>query len=153
MHNQIFSDLISAIQKGAPCDNEVCRIFHGRGDKHSDINFINLDWYPPYLFLSCYHEVDEEFKKQLVDTVWREQGNILGALGLVFQYRAGKDTQVSIPFGDVPDQFTVSELGAQYRVKLTKTQNTGIFPDMRTGREFVKLHAKNAKVLNLFSYT
>ena len=31
MHNN-FNNLIAAISKGAPIPDEVCRIYHGRGD-------------------------------------------------------------------------------------------------------------------------
>lgn len=149
-----LTHLLVAIEKGAPFSDEVCRVYHGRGDSQSDTNFINLDWYPPYLFLACYNPIEDDAQTELTHAVWQAQQQAgFNASGLVFQYRAGRDTQVSVPFGEVPERFEVNELGASYWVQLTKTQNTGIFPDMREGRAFVKNNSKDAKVLNLFSYT
>lgn len=154
MPNIDLTNLLSAIAKGAPFNDEVCRVYHGRGDSQGETNFINLDWYPPYLFLACYNPIDEATQNALTEAVWQaQQAAGFDAKGLVFQYRAGRDTQVSVPFGEVQDRFEVAELGAKYWVQLTKTQNTGIFPDMREGRAFVKNNSHDAKVLNLFSYT
>ena len=38
-------------------------------------------------------------------------------------------------------------------MQLGKAQNYGIFPDMQTGRSWVKAHAAGRRVLNLFAYT
>jgi 23S rRNA (cytosine1962-C5)-methyltransferase len=39
------------------------------------------------------------------------------------------------------------------KLNLLSNQNSGYFPDMKKGREFVRENAKDKSVLNLFSYT
>jgi 23S rRNA G2069 N7-methylase RlmK/C1962 C5-methylase RlmI len=41
----------------------------------------------------------------------------------------------------------------QYRVDLGRKQNTGLFLDMRYGRDWVREQAEGKRVLNLFAYT
>lgn len=152
MHNFDITPLLEAISVGPHYENELSRIFHGRGHEH--LNFLNLDYYHPYLFLISYHELTEQQMTAISEQVWQHaKQQSYQVDGLVFQYRAGQRTQSKVMFGDVPDEFTVNELGADYFVSLTKSQNTGIFPDMRLGREFVQSVSANAKVLNLFAYT
>ncbi len=43
--------------------------------------------------------------------------------------------------------------GVHCEIKLGKNRNTGVFLDIRAGGFWVKEHAKNKRVLNLFSYT
>lgn len=53
------------------------------------------------------------------------------------------------PAGDI----TVDEYGVRMSVDLARGQKTGLFLDHRENRAFVRAHARNARVLNLFSYT
>ncbi len=152
MHNQEYQPILDAIQLGPHYANEVCRLFHGRG--HSTLNYLNLDYYSPYLFLVSYKALTDEQVTSLCQAVWQVSGEAIPTVkGLIFQSRAGQISETRVMYGDDPGQFEVCELGARYYVNLTKSQNTGIFPDMRTGREFVGKNSQGATVLNLFSYT
>jgi 23S rRNA (cytosine1962-C5)-methyltransferase len=53
----------------------------------------------------------------------------------------------------VPEPHVVSEAGARYRVQVLQGQNHGLFLDMAEGRRWVREHARDARVLNLFAYT
>ncbi|WP_091982533.1 class I SAM-dependent methyltransferase [Pseudoalteromonas denitrificans] len=135
--------------------NELCRIFHGRGHVYNALSHLNLDLYPPYLFLVSYTEIEVQELKSLNELIWKqvEQSEKNEIKGFIFQQRAGRETQSKILQGDDPKSFEIQELGLKYQVQLTSSQNTGIFPDMKTGREWVKSQANKAQVLNLFSYT
>jgi 23S rRNA (cytosine1962-C5)-methyltransferase len=71
----------------------------------------------------------------------------------VYQQRAGVQSQNTVVYGQLPNPHVVTENGIRFLVDLQSRQNTGIFPDMRSGREFVMANSKHGKVLNLFSYT
>lgn len=52
-----------------------------------------------------------------------------------------------------PNEIVVTENGLRFRVELGKAQKSGLFLDHRDNRAFVARLARNARVLNLFSYT
>ncbi|MEQ5874075.1 class I SAM-dependent methyltransferase [Pseudoalteromonas sp. NFXS39] len=150
-----FSAILNALAEAPLATNELCRVFHGRGHSVAELSHINLDFYPPALFLVSYEEIDEQVLEQLTNTVWQwAQVNAPELVtALVYQQRCGINTRNSLLFGELPQEHLVSENGIKFKVDLLSRQNTGIFPDMRRGREFVQANSKNAKVLNLFSYT
>ncbi|MAD05377.1 MAG: 23S rRNA methyltransferase [Pseudoalteromonas sp.] len=150
-----FSAILNALAEAPLATNELCRVFHGRGHSVAELSHINLDFYPPSLFLVSYEEIDEQVLEQLTNTVWQwAQVNAPELVtALVYQQRCGINTRNSLLFGELPQEHLVSENGIKFKVDLLSRQNTGIFPDMRRGREFVQANSKNAKVLNLFSYT
>ncbi|NMR26640.1 methyltransferase domain-containing protein [Pseudoalteromonas sp. NEC-BIFX-2020_015] len=153
MHN--FTPLITALEGAPLANNELCRVFHGRGHTTPQLSHLNIDFYPPCLFLVSYEEVDEQTLSQLSELVWQWSQTHAKELvtSLVFQQRAGLQTKNSLLYGELPQPHTVKEGAATFLVDLMSRQNTGIFPDMRSGREFVQAQSKHAKVLNLFSYT
>ena len=150
-----FTPLITALEDAPILNNELCRVFHGRGHSVEALSHINLDFYPPSLFLVSYDEIDEATLNQLTNTLWQwvQQHQPELITSLVYQQRAGVQSQNTVVYGQLPNQHVVSENGIKFLVDLQSRQNTGIFPDMRSGREFVAANSKHAKVLNLFSYT
>jgi 23S rRNA (cytosine1962-C5)-methyltransferase len=150
-----FTPLISALTAAPFIENELCRVFHGRGHSIEALSHINLDFYPPSLFLVSYIEIEEETLNSLTQLIWQWAQNHYPALitALVYQQRAGVQSQNTLVQGQLPSPHVVKENGIGFLVDLLNKQNTGIFPDMRRGREFVMRNSKHAKVLNLFSYT
>lgn len=150
-----FTPLIDALADAPLLKNELCRVFHGRGHSVEALSHINLDFYPPSLFLVSYDEIDEPTLGELTSVLWQwgQQHHPELITALVYQQRAGVQSQNTLVYGQLPSQHVVKENGIGFLVDLTSRQNTGIFPDMRSGREFVQANSKQAKVLNLFSYT
>lgn len=150
-----FSPLINALENAPLLQNELCRVFHGRGHSIEALSHINLDFYPPSLFLVSYDEIDQATLNELTHTLWQwaQQHHPELITALVYQQRAGVQSSNQLVFGELPTPHVVKENGIGFLVDLTSRQNTGIFPDMRSGREFVAANSKQAKVLNLFSYT
>lgn len=60
---------------------------------------------------------------------------------------------VECVLGEPIQRTVVTESALKYHIELGLAQNTGLFLDMRNGRDWVKAHAQNKNVLNLFSYT
>jgi 23S rRNA (cytosine1962-C5)-methyltransferase len=75
------------------------------------------------------------------------------SLNWVFQCRHERQTETRLMAGAVPEPHVVSERGARYLVHVLKGQNHGLFLDMAEGRQWVREHAAQRKVLNLFAYT
>ncbi len=69
------------------------------------------------------------------------------------QYRCRLRAPVEVLVGDAITQTIVSENDVKYHIYLGKSQNYGLFLDMKNGRQWVKEHAKGKKILNLFAYT
>ncbi|MCQ8877654.1 class I SAM-dependent methyltransferase [Pseudoalteromonas shioyasakiensis] len=153
MHN--FSPLISALENAPLAANELCRVFHGRGHSVEHLSHLNLDFYPPSLFLVSYAEIDDATISALTEQLWlwvqKHASDHITAM--VYQQRAGLQTKNMLLQGELPTPHTVKEGPSEFIVDLMSRQNTGIFPDMRSGREFVYNNSQHAKVLNLFSYT
>jgi len=60
-----FTPLIDALADAPLLKNELCRVFHGRGHSVEALSHINLDFYPPSLFLVSYDEIDEPTLSEL----------------------------------------------------------------------------------------
>lgn len=152
---QNFTPIIKALANAPIAENELCRIFHGRGHSVESLSHINLDFYPPSLFLVSYDEIDKPILDLLTDEIWQWAQTHFPSLitSLVYQQRAGIQSKNTVLHGQLPHPHIVKENGIRFLVDLHSRQNTGIFADMRRGREFVMANSKHAKVLNLFSYT
>lgn len=150
-----FTEILSALDKAPLSANELCRVFHGRGHSVESLSHLNIDFYPPALFLVSYQEIADDELHQLTERVenWIAKNAPELVTALIYQQRAGQNTVNKLVFGHLPEKHTVQENGIAFHVDLLSRQNTGIFPDMRSGREFIMDHSRDAKVLNLFAYT
>lgn len=149
-----MSGLITALSQFA-FDNEVQRVFHGRGGLFQGEEHLCLDWYPPVLLLTSFKSLDELEQQALFATIteqYRQQADSK-ELNLVFQHRSGGQTVTELVSGSVPDNHVVTEQGALFNVHIMRGQNHGLFLDMANGRRWVRQHAEGKKVLNLFAYT
>ncbi|QIR14848.1 class I SAM-dependent methyltransferase [Shewanella aestuarii] len=146
-----MSGLINALEHFT-FNNQVQRVFHGRGGLFAGEEHLCLDWYPPVILLTSFKTLDEAQQQvlfsQIADTYSHSD-----ELCLVFQQRQAGQTVTSVVCGQVPDNHVVIEDEAKFAVHLLRGQNHGLFLDMANGRKWVKQHAKHKKVLNLFAYT
>lgn len=131
------------------------RLLHGRGGLVPGFEQINIEIYPPVLWIMVYQEVDEaplnSWLKEVID-----QHEALAIEHIYIQRRFLRDDPVEVVLGDeslINKDFKVTEQGLSYWVTLGKNQNTGLFLDMAHGRSFVREQAQGKRVLNLFSYT
>lgn len=149
---QALLDTIATV--ALPADAQ--RIFHGRGGKHPGCEQWALDWFAPVWLLTSFKPVEPaalEQIQQALEIRWAAIAPPDSPLNWVFQFRNGERTETRLMAGSVPEPHDVSEQGARYRLHLLKGQNHGLFLDMAAGRQWVREHATDAKVLNLFAYT
>lgn len=124
---------------------EACRLFHGRGDVYEGYENLVIDFYPPFILITCYKSYlcPDEISDFLV-TLTENENIIIRSLAL----RSDFTDKNSL-------QRIIQENNLKYEVELMKNQLTGFFLDMKPLRNFLAtdICVKNKKILNLFSYT
>ncbi|MCF2859242.1 class I SAM-dependent methyltransferase [Pseudoalteromonas sp. SMS1] len=136
--------------------NEATRLFHGRGRCYPSLEHLTIDWLSGQIMCSVFKEQDEQWLDALRNCLHDFMQTSLGQAGVkcVFiQHRYRMDNQVEIVYGALETPTVIEESGLQFELSLGKKQNSGLFLDMRNGRNWVKAQSKDKKVLNLFAYT
>jgi 23S rRNA (cytosine1962-C5)-methyltransferase len=144
---------------------QAARVFHGRGQNFSGYEKLNIEWYPPFIFVQNFGEtLDQTIEKELI-ALFDSQQQIeciliqnrtrpeLSSYILCERVSEVKSTEESLTSSLPVTFWTNLSTNLRCQVTLGKNQNTGVFLDMRAGWEWVKQHASDKNVLNLFSYT
>ena len=126
------------------------RLFHGRGHAYDNLSHVNVDWLAPVILITLYQEVDEQWLQQQANLL---KDKVPQCRSVQVQYRCRPMSPTEVVLGEEIEVSEVTELGLKYHIELGKAQNSGLFLDMRNGRQWVKEHSENKNVLNLFSYT
>ncbi len=132
--------------------NEFKRLFHGRGGLYEGWNFLTVDSIDTILSVALYFEMEKELEIKLIEML----KNFISSSrhsSLVLQRRYIKGAPSEMILGELADDIYVVENGMKIKLNLLSNRNSGYFPDMKNGREFIKEIAKDKSVLNLFSYT
>lgn len=138
-----------------PC--ETRRLLHGRGRCWPGLEQVTVDWLQGVLLLALFKPVREDELQALREMLlalsrppaWQQSG----AHSLLLQQRYLPASPTQWLLGDAVEHWDICEHGLHYRLDLGKKQNTGLFLDMRHGRQWVQAHAAGQRVLNLFAYT
>ncbi len=128
---------------------ETRRLFHGRGRCWPGLEQLTVDWLQGVLLVSLFKEPEAEHLhalKQLLQTQF-------GAYTVTLQHRYLPQSTTEWLAGTPVDELTITEGGLRYLIDLGKKQNSGLFLDMRYGRNWVREQANGQRVLNLFAYT
>jgi 23S rRNA (cytosine1962-C5)-methyltransferase len=147
----VLSTLLKRIQ-----DNEHCmRVLHGRGKCYPGYELINVEWYPPYLFVQNFG--DELSSEQ--QSVFKELFESVKTIdALLVQSREWPNFKTEVFCSrkeiELPLVFEGKlKNNLHCEIKLGANRNTGVFLDMRSGWDWVANNSRNKRVLNLFSYT
>ncbi|MDF1876649.1 class I SAM-dependent methyltransferase [Sulfurimonas sp. SAG-AH-194-L11] len=129
---------------------EFKRLFHGRGGLYEEWRHLTIDSIDSILSVALYFEEAHEDKliEMLVAFTHASRYKTL-----VIQRRYIKGTTSEVLVGELDEELYVVENGIKIKLNLLNNRNSGYFPDMKIGREFVQKNAKDRRVLNLFSYT
>jgi len=150
LHTRLLTALTSA-------PTETRRLFHGRGRCWPGLEQITVDWLQGVVLVSLFKEPEasqlEDLKHLLLEITHSEQWQQSGAHTLLIQHRYLPQSTAEWLSGEEIDEMTIVEGGLKYRVDLGRKQNTGLFLDMRYGRNWVREQAAGKRVLNLFAYT
>ena len=133
-------------------DEEVGRLFHGRGGCFPGFENVSVDYFAPVILVTGYAPLEEGFLQSLVTEIIQEFGDRVKAILLQERHLHRSPTQLVWGRHEWGDSI-IQELGLQYKVSLGQHQNVGFFLDTRNLRKYIKTHAKGRLCLNLFSYT
>jgi len=126
------------------------RLFHGRGHYYEHLAHVNVDWLAPVVLITLYQEVEQTWLNAQAQWLY---DNVESCQSVQVQYRCRAKAPTELLLGDNIEQTIVTELGLKYQLEFGKAQNTGLFLDMRNGRQWVLDNSQNKSVLNLFAYT
>ena len=129
---------------------ESQRLFHGRGHAYPNLSHVNVDWLEPVILITLYQEVEPQWLAEQVEALRKLSDK---CQSIQVQYRCRKFAPCELLWGEEVTHFHAFEHGLKYHISLGKAQNSGLFLDMRNGRDWVKQRSENKRVLNLFSYT
>lgn len=129
---------------------EFKRLFHGRGGLYEGWKHLTIDSIDTILSVALY---DEEIAQVALIDMLTEYIQTSPHTTIVLQRRYLKGSPSEIIVGEVADNLYVVENAMKIKLNLLSNKNSGYFPDMKNGREFVRKNAKGKSVLNLFSYT
>ncbi len=139
------------ISNSSTATEEYTRLFHGRGNTYGEYRFLTVDSVDKVLFAVLFDGSDEE--EAIISMLHDFYTSEAKWEALVLQQRYLPSSPSTLIAGKLPSETHASENGLKYHINFLNAQNIGFFPDMKIGREFVREHSKEKKVLNLFSYT
>jgi len=130
---------------------ETRRLFHGRGRCWPGLEQLTVDWLQGVVLVALFKETEhlQALKQLLLQIDWAG----CGAHTVALQHRYLPQSTTEWLVGDALDELTITEGGLRYLIDLGKKQNSGLFLDMRYGRNWVREQARGQRVLNLFAYT
>lgn len=147
---KLTSRLLIDIPYVMPSSHESQRLFHGRGHAYPNYEHVLIDWLSPVVLITLYKPAEKEDLHTLAKALFSA---ITDCHSVQVQYRYEQQAPIECLEGVNDDLVIAEENQLKYQVTLGRAQNTGLFLDMKNGRQWVKEHAANARVLNLFSYT
>jgi 23S rRNA (cytosine1962-C5)-methyltransferase len=148
---QALAQALSGTPGDLPAD--ASRLFHGRGHCYGPLNFINVDWFEPVLWVVIYGEVEETLTAA-ISGILKELAAASPAVQCVsLQRRHRGQARQDVVYGEMPGACYARENGARFELNLGANQNIGFFLDARPGREWLAQRAGGKRVLNLFAYT
>lgn len=139
-------------KKTALKNEEFERLFHGRGGCYEGWEFLTIDSIDTVLSIAYFTEVETEIEDALY-ALFKEIYEVNTYKAVVLQRRYLSGTPSEVILGQLPEKLYAIENTLRYKLNLLNNQNSGFFPDMKVGRQFIREQAKDKKVLNLFSYT
>lgn len=125
-------------------------------DDSDDLPGMVVERYGDYLVAYLFSEAALRWREPVYDALERE----LAPRGIYEQRRfrslggeAPRGPSELVRGAAAPVEVTVRENDLRFVVDVTAPLSTGLFPDLRLGREAVARWARGRRVLNLFSYT
>lgn len=138
-------------EKTEDTDEEFRRVFHGRGGLYENFKHLTIDSInATHLSVALYFQEENEMPllKMLEEFAHESKYTTL-----VVQRRYLKGAPSEVLLGSIAEDLYIIENGMKIKLNLLSNQNSGYFPDMKNGREFVRANAKDKRVLNLFAYS
>lgn len=135
--------------------HQTARLFHGRGKFFEGHEGLNIEWYPPFIFVQNFSDALRDDQTEALKSLFDDNPEIEAIL---VQSREWPDfvttllcqrSEVELPV----ETWMPLTPEIKVEIKLGKNRNTGVFLDMRAGWDWVEKASSEKNVLNLFSYT
>lgn len=126
------------------------RIFHGRGHAYKNLEHITIDLLDPLILITLFAPVSNTDLALLVKELSLK---FTKCKSIQVQHRYHKSWEVDCIFGSSIHQLEILENDLKYKLEIKSGANTGLFLDMKNGRNWIQQNSKDKHVLNLFSYT
>ena len=114
------------------------RIFHGRGHAYEGLNHITVDWLPPAILITLFAKEPITVINHLVEEL---RSKLPQTNRVLLQHRYLSHGPIDEIYGNDPSkpiqQLEVLEGDLKFQITLGKARNTGLFLDMKNGREWV----------------
>ena len=137
--------------------SETRRLFHGRGRQWPGLEHITIDWLQGVLLVALFRQPEAqqlaELQRMLLQFAASPAWTSSGAQHLLLQHRYTADSTTDYLVGEAIERGEIEEDGLRYLLDFGRKQNSGLFLDMRLGRQWVREQAAGQRVLNLFAYT
>ncbi len=128
---------------------QAYRLFHGRGQAYPGLQHINIDWLSGVVLITLFQPETETFVQQIVDWFVDQTD----CRSIQCQQRYLQQGPCEALYGEPLREIAVHEGDLKFQMQLGANRNTGLFLDMRNGRQWVKENSGDKRVLNLFAYT
>lgn len=146
--------LINELDQAFNClAEDASRLFHGRGQCFDTLNFVNVDWFSPVVWVVLYGDVSEEVVLRLASYLKSIAINNSLIETVLIQRRVSGKAQQDVVYGQLPNRCFAKESGMKFELNFSRNQNIGFFLDAQPGRQWLQERAAGKRVLNLFSYT
>ncbi|MEE9445661.1 MAG: class I SAM-dependent methyltransferase, partial [Cocleimonas sp.] len=147
-----ITDLLKHLQlpSGALELTQAQRLFHGRGHAFEKLEHVSIDWLSPVILITLFAPESVPDIKELADELLLL---LPSCESIQLQHRYELSGPIDVIWGKEVSELAIDESGLKYHIQLGKSRNTGLFLDMKNGRDWVRSEAKNKRVLNLFAYT
>lgn len=149
-----LTSTIKHIQLPIKNSEQAQRLFHGRGHAYDGLHHVTIDWLPPVILITLFASEEAQAIEDLAGQLLQKIPN---CQNIQLQHRYELHGPIDVIHSDsLEDNFgdlVIKENKLKYQLQLGKARNTGLFLDMKKGREWVQKHSRNKRILNLFSYT
>ncbi|HEX5844377.1 MAG TPA: class I SAM-dependent methyltransferase [Pseudomonas sp.] len=150
----LHAHLLAAL---SPPPSETRRLFHGRGRCWPGLEQVCVDWLQGVLLVALFKQPTEAelaaLERMLLALSQTPTWQQSQAHSLLLQRRYLPDSPSQWLLGEPREHWQICEHGLHYQLDLGIKQNSGLFLDMRLGRQWVQAQASGKRVLNLFAYT
>lgn len=145
---QAYQNRASLLETLHAEETNCYRLFHGTNEGMAGLT---IDRYGPQLLIQSFHDSLNEMQVAEIEAFY---SILFSTEEIIYNDRSASNSRRQ----DANDERSLTlvgqELGVNYRVKGKHSgQDPFLFLDMRVGRRYIKAHAANKSVLNLFSYT
>lgn len=152
MNNELLTQLEQQLEQAG---GYARRLLHGRGRAYAGLEHLNIEWYPPFIFVQNF---SEELSPEVSETLASLFESHAQIDAILVQSRRWPDFETEIAIARTSVELPIKQWTALSKdiiceTSLGKNRNTGVFLDMRAGWDWVQNNAHERNVLNLFSYT